>query len=127
MKKLIFVIDDERDIREILKVNLEKEGYDVATFSAAETALQELKIKKPDLPITPGIDSVRKIFDQNYDYRIKCKDSSSYINNYNLIAEEYFEKLNQLIHSIFDPNEAFCQTEDETICKYCDYKKNCHR
>lgn len=36
MKKTIFVIDDEKDIQQILKINLEQEGYDVLTFSSAE-------------------------------------------------------------------------------------------
>lgn len=51
MKKLIFIIDDEKDIREILKVNLDKEGYDIETYSTAEAAFQDLTIKKPDLII----------------------------------------------------------------------------
>ncbi len=36
MKKKIYVIDDEEDLREILQVNLSKEGYDVKVFSSAE-------------------------------------------------------------------------------------------
>jgi DNA-binding response OmpR family regulator len=52
MKKKIFVIDDEKDIREILKVNLEKEGYIVHTFSSAEYANRYLeKNVIPDLII----------------------------------------------------------------------------
>ena len=36
----ILVVDDEQDLLEILKFNLETEGYDVATASSAEEALQ---------------------------------------------------------------------------------------
>lgn len=45
----IYVVDDEKDIREILKVNLQKNGYDVATFASAEEVLKQLAIAKPDL------------------------------------------------------------------------------
>jgi DNA-binding response OmpR family regulator len=45
----IYVVDDEKDIREILKVNLQKNGYDVNTFASAEEVLKQLAIVKPDL------------------------------------------------------------------------------
>ncbi|MDY6968074.1 MAG: response regulator transcription factor [Spirochaetota bacterium] len=49
MKKLIYVIDDEKDIQEILNVNLSKEGYDVKTFSSAEEALKIIDKDYPEL------------------------------------------------------------------------------
>jgi two-component system alkaline phosphatase synthesis response regulator PhoP len=59
MKK-IFVIDDEKDIQEIIKINLRAEGYDVRSFSSAEEALNGLGNVSPDLFILdimmPGID-----------------------------------------------------------------------
>ena len=51
MKKLIFVIDDEKDIREILKVNLVTEGYAVSTFPSAADASKGFESEKPDLII----------------------------------------------------------------------------
>jgi len=51
MKKKIFVIDDEKDIQDILKVNLAKEGYEVFTYSSAEEASAALEQKIPDLII----------------------------------------------------------------------------
>jgi DNA-binding response OmpR family regulator len=49
MKKKIFVIDDEKDILEIIKVNLQNEGYNVLTFMSAEEALKSLHKETPDL------------------------------------------------------------------------------
>ncbi len=49
MKKKIFVIDDEIDIQEIVKINLRGEGYEVFTFSSAEEAQNRLKNSVPDL------------------------------------------------------------------------------
>lgn len=52
MKKRIFVIDDEKDIQEILKINLVNEGYEVITFSSGEAAWKGLtKNAVPDLVI----------------------------------------------------------------------------
>lgn len=51
MKKTIFVIDDEKDIREILKVNLVTEGYSVSTFHSAAEAARGFETEKPDLII----------------------------------------------------------------------------
>jgi len=42
MKKKILVVDDERDICEILTFNLEEEGYEVDTANSAEEALEML-------------------------------------------------------------------------------------
>ena len=52
MKKLIYVVDDEQDIQDILQINLEKEGYKVEPFSSAEEALKALRrADNPDLII----------------------------------------------------------------------------
>lgn len=47
----IFVVDDEKDICEILKLNLEKNGFETKTFLSAEAALSVMKSEKPDLLI----------------------------------------------------------------------------
>ena len=44
----ILVVDDEQDLLEILKFNLETEGYEVATASSAEEAI-EMDIASFDL------------------------------------------------------------------------------
>lgn len=49
MKKKIFVIDDEKDIQDIIMVNLSSQNLDVLTFSSAEEALEELARTRPDL------------------------------------------------------------------------------
>jgi two-component system, OmpR family, alkaline phosphatase synthesis response regulator PhoP len=51
MKKKIFVVDDEKDIREILKINLISEGYDVTAFSSAADAKKGFDTDSPDLII----------------------------------------------------------------------------
>ncbi len=51
MKKKIYVIDDEKDIQDILKINLSAQNLDVSAFSSGEEALLGLKKTVPDLII----------------------------------------------------------------------------
>jgi two-component system phosphate regulon response regulator PhoB len=50
MKKIL-VIDDEPDLRELVRVNLEQTGYRVETASSGREALQALRRSPPDLVI----------------------------------------------------------------------------
>ena len=58
----ILVVDDEEDIRELLKYNLQKEGFTVDSAENGETCLQMLNHFKPDLIVLdvmmPGMDGV---------------------------------------------------------------------
>jgi len=60
--KTIFVVDDEFNIREIIKKYLEAEGYKVVTFSNGDTVYEELTRLKPDLIVLdimmPGLDGI---------------------------------------------------------------------
>ncbi len=58
----ILIIDDEEDIRDILKYNLEKEGFYVDVASNGEQGLAKIKSNIPDLVILdvmmPGMDGI---------------------------------------------------------------------
>ena len=58
----IMVVDDERDIRELLEYNLSKEGYAVTAVSTGEDALAVARRKHPDLIVLdlmlPGLDGL---------------------------------------------------------------------
>jgi DNA-binding response OmpR family regulator len=75
MKKKIFVVDDEKDIQEILKINLSMQNLDVRAFSSGEEALAELKHGLPDLILLDvmmdGMDGFEfcKLLRENADYR----------------------------------------------------------
>ncbi|TSB47517.1 response regulator YycF [Alkalicoccobacillus porphyridii] len=49
MDKRILVVDDERPIADILKFNLEKEGFDVVCAYDGVEAMEQVKQEKPDL------------------------------------------------------------------------------
>ncbi|MDD3838961.1 MAG: response regulator transcription factor [Clostridia bacterium] len=61
-KNTILAVDDEIHILELLKFNLEKEGYDVFCIETGEQALSYVSRDKPDLIILdimlPGIDGI---------------------------------------------------------------------
>lgn len=61
-KELILAVDDEEDILELIKYNLEKEGYRVAFAYEGQEALEFAKNERPDLIILdlmlPGIDGL---------------------------------------------------------------------
>lgn len=44
MMQRILVVDDEEDLREILRFNLETEGFEVETAASAEEALAKFSI-----------------------------------------------------------------------------------
>lgn len=47
--KRIYVVDDEKRIRDLVKMYLEKEQYETETFSNSEDALERFKKEEPDL------------------------------------------------------------------------------
>jgi len=58
----ILIVDDEEDIREILRYNLQKEGFSVAVAENGQTCLNFLENEKPDLILLdvmmPGMDGI---------------------------------------------------------------------
>ncbi len=50
-KKLIYIVDDEKNIRDLVKAYLNKEGYESRTFSNGRRALDEFNKEVPDMVI----------------------------------------------------------------------------
>ena len=61
-KRDVLVVDDERDILELVKYNLDKEGYAVTVVATGEDALAATRTKMPDLIVLdlmlPGVDGL---------------------------------------------------------------------
>ena len=64
----ILVVDDEKPISDIVKFNLDKEGYDVVTAYDGEEALEKVESEKPDLilldlmlPKIDGLEVARQV------------------------------------------------------------------
>jgi two-component system, OmpR family, alkaline phosphatase synthesis response regulator PhoP len=58
----VLVVDDERDILELVKYNLDKEGYQVTVVATGEDALLAARSKLPDVVVLdlmlPGVDGL---------------------------------------------------------------------
>lgn len=68
MKRKILVVDDEAAICDLLKINLQSEGYEVGTSQDGRDALKKIETFKPDLmildlmlPEISGFDICRKV------------------------------------------------------------------
>lgn len=68
MMKKILVVDDEKPISDIIRFNLEKEGYDVSTAFDGEEAVEQFEAVGPDLvlldlmlPKMDGLEVCRQI------------------------------------------------------------------
>ncbi len=61
-KELILVVDDEEDIRELVELNLSREGYQIVACETGERALELVRARKPDLIVLdlmlPGVDGM---------------------------------------------------------------------
>ncbi|WP_020526558.1 response regulator transcription factor [Flexithrix dorotheae] len=90
-KHKVLVVDDEQDIVEILRYNLEKEGYEVKTANDGKKGLEIAKKFLPELvlmdimmPVMDGVESCRQIRDIP-------EMKSAYIIFLTARAEEYSE------------------------------------
>ncbi|MCF6366941.1 MAG: response regulator transcription factor [Bacteroidales bacterium] len=71
----ILIVDDEKDVREILQYNIKKEGYTVYTAKNGDEAIEIVKNKKPHIiildvmmPVTDGYQTcanIRELPDNN--------------------------------------------------------------
>ncbi len=68
MSELVMVIEDEKEIRDLLRYNLEKSGFRVAAFADGEEGLEQLFASRPDavvldlmLPGLNGLEILREV------------------------------------------------------------------
>ena len=68
MPDLVMVVEDEKEIRDLLRYNLEREGFRVATVADGEQALVEIFASRPDclvldlmLPGRNGLEILREV------------------------------------------------------------------
>ena len=67
-KPVILVIDDEPQIRRLLRVLLESAAYEVREAALGQTGLNEIALRRPEvvvldlgLPDLPGIEVLRRL------------------------------------------------------------------
>ena len=98
MKKKILVVDDEQNIRTLLREELTDEGYDVLLAENGAQGLTMIKEEKPDLvtldirmPGEDGLSLLRKIREIEYDLPvIICSAYSVYKSDFSAVAADYY-------------------------------------
>jgi len=70
---LVYVVDDELNVRRIIKQTMENEGNEVNAFVTAEEALEAVEKRQPDLifmdltlPSMDGIQFLKELEDRAY-------------------------------------------------------------
>jgi len=101
VKKKIMLVDDEDDIRNVVKLVLDDEGYEVISTSGGEQALEKLKTVKPDLilidffmPNMSGLDLCKKIRADPKIQKLKCAFLT--VSNFGDEGAKQLKKLNVL-------------------------------
>ena len=71
MPDLVMVVEDEKEIRDLLRYNLEREGFRVATVGDGEAAIEQIFASRPDalvldlmLPGRSGLEVLRELRDE---------------------------------------------------------------
>ncbi|WP_420577901.1 PD-(D/E)XK nuclease family protein [Ekhidna sp.] len=102
-----------------------KDGRNKAGFQTLFYAMLYTSNHGNDHAVIPGLLNMQELFQPDFDYRLTLggdplTDARPYL--------EMFEaKLKELISEIFDITKPFDQTEDESRCKFCDFKGICDR
>jgi len=97
MKKIL-VVDDEENIRLLLREELQDEGYAVLTAESGEKAIALVKAERPDLvtldikmPGESGLMTLRKIREIDYDLPvILCTAYTSYKTYFSAVAADHY-------------------------------------
>jgi len=98
LSKKILVVDDEKNIRLLLKEELQDEGYDVIMAENGATALEMIQKEVPDLvtldikmPGEDGLSILRKIREIEYDLPvIICSAYSVYKTDFSAVAADHY-------------------------------------
>lgn len=115
-QKTVYIVDDEKSIRELLVYNLEEAGFKVKAFSDGTTFLEALKTKKPDLicldvmlPDYNGVELCKKIRGTSEDQQLPIFLLTAKVGEFDTIigleagADDYIRKpfsVNELIARI---------------------------
>ena len=83
-----------------------------------------------DYPVIPSLYATRNIFNADFTNKISLKhagEKPEEVNDFRKIEGLVRENLELVVSDIFNPHVPFSQTKDDEKCKFCPYKRICHR
>jgi two-component system phosphate regulon response regulator PhoB/two-component system alkaline phosphatase synthesis response regulator PhoP/two-component system response regulator VicR len=86
----ILVVDDDRDIRDVLRIVLEKNGYSVRMAANGREALSALKAEAPDLII---LDIMMATDTEGFDLAYELRSKPEFENLPIIILTSFLEKV----------------------------------
>ena len=91
-KKDILVVDDDPDIRDALRLVLEKNGFDVRTGKNGREALEALKARKPAILL---LDIMMSTDTEGFDLAYELKNSAEFENLPIILLTSFLEKVRE--------------------------------
>lgn len=85
---------------------------------------------KREVRVAPSLLYIHRAASEAYSPVIEMGDARRpkiAVDDFSLYQEEFREKLSELLEEIFNPDNAFTQTEIAKTCEYCDFKAICKR
>jgi two-component system alkaline phosphatase synthesis response regulator PhoP len=92
VKNEILVVDDDPDIRDALKLILEKNGYIVRMCKNGQEALTELKRRRPDVML---LDIMMSTDTEGFDLAYELKNTPAFENLPIVLLTSFLEKVRQ--------------------------------
>ncbi len=77
--------------------------------------------------VTPSLYYVRYLGKEEYSPLLNDKSAGHEVNSYADYREEFEKHLATTLCELFNPDVPFTATEDEQVCKWCDFAKICRR
>ncbi len=80
--------------------------------------------QNPEKKIIPAIYKIDRFFDDDFSPEVKYRKQSV---AYRDVAEEFRDKLEELLSEIFSDSNCYTQTKDERKCTHCPFNKICRK
>lgn len=111
-------------MEQLFKPAEHRPGYIFQTFLYAA-----IMCKTQSLKVAPSLIYIHKAASESYSPVIEMGQFKQrvQVTNFSLLEDDFRERLENLLQEIYDPNEAFKQTEFKKQCDYCDFKSICSR
>ncbi len=88
----ILVVDDDIDIRDVLRIVLEKNGYKVRLAKNGKDAVKELQAKQPDLMV---LDIMMSTDTEGFDLAFELRNNPEFENMPIILLTSFLEKVRE--------------------------------